>query len=88
MLVQVNTPANGGNMKYLIIVLALSLAGCGDPGAPTPANWNRAAETHTCTPEQMKRAQDEAAWCKINTSYYGTYCYSTAIMRVCTRRDK
>jgi len=65
-------------MKYTMFVLFL-LVGC-----DARQHWSNAPSTHTCTVEQMTKAQSEALWCKSNTGYTGEYCYSTAIFRNCT----
>lgn len=68
-------------MKIAGLLLCVAIAGCGQP-----AEWTEAASKHACTDDQMKKAQQEALWCKENTTYLPTYCYSTAIMRNCTKK--
>lgn len=70
-------------MRNLAALLALAfLFACDVP--TLLAEWEKAPYTYTCTAEQMSRAQDEAAWCRINTQFSSTYCYGSAILRLCT----
>ena len=65
-------------MKPLLFVVAMCLlSGCDSK------NWPGAAETHTCSDEQMEKAQRDAAWCINNTDYLNEYCYQSAILRNC-----
>lgn len=47
-------------------------------------NYNDALRTHTCTPEQMARVQEETTYCINETTFKSSYCYGTAIIRICT----
>lgn len=68
-------------MRLVFVVL---LAGCAEP---KPGPWTDAPLTHSCTKEQMEKAQVEAEWCNKNTSYFTTYCYGSAIIRNCVPKD-
>jgi hypothetical protein len=70
-------------MKYIyILALILTLIGCSSD------QWYSAAQSYTCSTEQMSRVQAEAKWCKDNTSYNGEYCFGTTIMRICEKKKE
>ncbi len=50
-------------------------------------DWQSAPLHYRCTIEQMDKVHKEAAWCSENTSYLRTYCYGSAFIRNCTKRQ-
>lgn len=69
--------------KFFVAFLMVVLSGC---GASIDSDWNRAAETHICSTEQMARVEKEMQFCSKNTNYLSTYCYGSAILRICERK--
>jgi len=74
------------------IVLGV-LVGCGGGTlnsegykASTP-EWQSAAEKYSCTTDQMNKVETEHKFCKENTSYFSSYCYGSAIMRNCKKKE-
>jgi hypothetical protein len=59
------------------------LAGCNE----YYSEWQNAPTCYTCTEAEMNRVQNEAKWCKENTTYKDTYCFGSAIMRICQKRN-
>lgn len=45
-----------------------------------------APRNYVCTVEEMDRVQKEAKFCSDYGGYFDSYCYSSAIIRNCTRR--
>lgn len=76
-------------LKYLTIVLVLlCVTACDGKAVYIPQSaWETAPVDHTCTAEQMAKAQNESAWCNENTSYLASYCYGSAILRNCTKME-
>lgn len=44
-------------------------------------------EDFKCSVEQIKRVEKETEFCNKNTSYFGSYCYSSAMLRNCDKKD-
>jgi len=66
---------------FCMFILA-TIVGCDINEKP---EWYSAAHTHTCNEEQMVRVQSETEWCNDNTTLRSSYCYNSAIMRVCDK---
>lgn len=77
--------------KIILITLVLFLAGCNDSASDRKAyvfeDWEMAPRVYTCTEAQMIKAHGEAEWCNEHTSYFKNYCYGTALMSNCTKRE-
>ena len=77
-------------MKYILLAMLMMLTACSEDPAHTDHNkprdrsaWEDATVTHHCTDEQQRRVQSDTLFCKQNTSYFSSYCFSSAIMRNC-----
>lgn len=68
-----------------LALLVLALAGCAktpdnkQPEMPKPHEMN-------CSKEQMVRVEHETKFCAETTSYFSSYCYQSAMFRLCERR--
>lgn len=72
----------------LFVMLCAALAGCDDGFIQTPREeWQTAPAEYSCTVEQMKLVESQAAWCDENTSFFSSYCYGTAFIRNCTKEQ-
>jgi len=59
----------------------------GDKPQPAALHAHQSAlADYTCTVEQMRRVEAETGFCR-ESGFRGPYCYGTAIIRNCTRRD-
>lgn len=52
-----------------------------------PPEWKVAPQTYTCTATQSALVEKDTLFCDENTSFLSTYCYGTAIMRNCTKKE-
>jgi hypothetical protein len=66
--------------NLLTAVLILScLCGC-------KANEGMKPSDYACTEQEMARVEKESAFCINNTSYFSSYCYSSAMGRACKKK--
>jgi len=77
-------------MKKLVFVFCFMFLflGCDERPKKVPEEWETASMTYKCTKEQMDRVENEAFWCKNNTSYFSSYCYGSAFMRNCKKTEE
>lgn len=52
-----------------------------------PAEWQVAPQLYTCTAEQSALVEKDTLFCDENTSFFSSYCYGTAIMRNCAKKE-
>lgn len=75
-------------MKTIIVMFVMFLlSGCGEQpkdGAEY-SQIMRAPQEHVCTVAEMQRVQTETNFCKQETGYLNSYCYSAAIIRNCNK---
>lgn len=57
-------------------------------GCSRNPEWMTAPEERVCSVDQMGRVQAEAKWCSDNTQYLTTFCYGSAISRICDTRGE
>lgn len=78
-------------MKRALLLLVVCLAGCDDfeqsMQPPPPHEHELAPKQYVCTVEEMARVEKESLFCDENTSFYSSYCYGTAIIRNCTKKE-
>ncbi len=72
--------------KTSLIILLLLLSGCGS--LYDPYTSDEALKTHSCTKEEFERVKNETLFCRNNSGYLGSYCFGTAIIRVCSIKPK
>ena len=73
-------------MKILIILICGLIISCNIPTGPKE-DWEIAPRVYKCSKEQMDKVEHESKFCDDNTTYVQTYCYGTAIIRNCTKRQ-
>jgi hypothetical protein len=49
-------------------------------------DYETAPSEYVCTVEQQARVEREAQWCDAHTSFFSSYCYGSAFIRVCKKR--
>lgn len=79
-------------MKLIIAVIAIcSLTACSKPTERITLQAKNPVDTaltdYICTTDEMKRVESEALFCNKNTSYFTSYCYGSAIMRICKVKE-
>jgi len=47
--------------------------------------WKKASVDYTCSYEQYSKVMLETNYCKAETRFTGRYCYSSAIIRNCSK---
>jgi len=47
--------------------------------------WKKASIEYTCSYEQYSKVMLETNYCKAETRFTGRYCYSSAVMRNCSK---
>lgn len=66
-------------MKFwFVLVIIVLLFGCDKVG------WEGVPARYVCTEQQMARVEKETVFCTQNTSFFKSYCYTSAIERNCT----
>lgn len=75
-------------MKRILMIVGIVAMSTILVSCERPYDWESAPLTHVCTDQQMRKAEQEAAWCDENTSYFSTYCYGSAIIRNCEEADR
>jgi len=75
----------GGGVGAIVAVSGWSPFGDKPQPAALHAHQSALAD-YTCTVEQMRRVEGETGFCR-ESGFRGPYCYGTAIIRNCTRRD-
>ena len=75
------------NQKSLILLAALTLTACEPPEPYVQPEYERAPMEYTCSVEQAARVQKESTYCDENTSFFSSYCYGSAIMRICEKKN-
>jgi len=76
--------------KFLLVASLLALTACTEEGyviSPQP-DYELAPRQYTCTAPEAARVHHESKFCNDNTSFFSSYCYGTAIMRICTKKTK
>jgi len=77
-------------LAIIVVLVALIMNGCYEDKRNLSSLMIEADEskyTHKCTTDQMDRAFREAEWCIEHTTIKESYCWTSAIMRICEKRD-
>ena len=86
-------------MKFVVLALALLLTGCGPDGGggvkvvdgngirTVYPDWKNAPTTHHCDEKQFDKVKLETDYCVLRDVDRPEYCFNTAMVRNCTKRE-